>query len=430
MGKPPEWPEPAEIVARLGRLAGDAAAGATALPASLFGRTLLWGLAFVAVALVADRLPRRPRQWLVGLASVALIDVFTSRVVCGLYLVYAAVFFAVCHHCPWRRVRAALLVGLLGLLVVWPVLIVVHPMVWLEVPQRQFVAFASNVALLRFWAYAWRQAGASPGDAGGFLLAMSFFPTFMNGPIETYDDQRAAGDARTAAEPGTAAARLGAVLPGALVRIGWGAVKYLVSATWFGSRTLAIFMSEGAAVDLARLWLWVPELYFQFYLGFSGWADLSIGLGRLAGANVRENFARPWAGRNVADFWNRWHISFGVWLRDFVYIPLGGKYRHRALNIVAVFVVSALWHVWGALKLFGPTLYPPRWWTGFLAWGLLNAVGVIVAHALPGGLRLPLRLAQATTFLFVAVAWIPFFLPPPAPIGSWLVIIGRLLGLG
>lgn len=404
------------------------------LPASLFGQTLLWGLAFVAVALAADGLGRRARQWVVAAASVVLIEILTSRLVCALYVGYALAFFLACHRCPGRVLRAAVLTLLLGALIVWPVLILFTEWPWLDLPQRQFVAFATNVAWLRFYAYARRHAGVPAGDLPAFLLAMSFFPTFMNGPIETYDDMLARDDARAAAAPATALRRLAATAPGALGRIVWGTAKYLVAVTWFGSSNLAIFVSSGADVSLARLWLWVPEIYFQFYLGFSGWADLSIGLGRLAGADVRENFARPYLAHSVADFWNRWHVSFGVWLRDFVYIPLGGKYRHRTLNVVAVFVVSALWHVWGALKLVGPTVYPPPWWSGFLAWGLLNAAGVIavqhwVGRPLPPGASTRRLLAQVATFLYVGLAWIPFFMPPQVPLASWLVIIGRLFGI-
>jgi alginate O-acetyltransferase complex protein AlgI len=137
----------------------------------------------------------------------------------------------------------------------------------------------------------------------------------------------------------------------------------------------------------------------------------------------------------VADFWKRWHISFGTWLREQVYVPLGGNRAGRVRNVIAVFLVSALWHVWGALKLVGPELYPPPWWSGFIAWGLLNAVGVLAAQQVRDVPPLPLapwlrrRLAQVATFVFVGLAWIPFYLPAGAPVDSWIVIIARLFGL-
>jgi D-alanyl-lipoteichoic acid acyltransferase DltB (MBOAT superfamily) len=137
----------------------------------------------------------------------------------------------------------------------------------------------------------------------------------------------------------------------------------------------------------------------------------------------------------VADFWNRWHITFGRWLREHVYIPLGGNRTGRWRNVVIVFLVSGLWHVWGALKLVGPTVYPPPWWSGFIAWGLLNAIGVIVVRELHGVAKPPLppalrrALAQAAAFVFIGLAWIPFYMPASAPLDSWIVIIARLFGL-
>ncbi len=402
---------------------------------TLYGRHVLWGLALVAVAIAAARLPARAKVWVLAAGSIALIQVFTTRVVCAAYVAYAIAFFAACHVLPWRRVRVAVLALLLVAMIVAPILLVTEAWVWLEVPQRQFIAFATNVMLLRFVTYAWRHAGEGRGDLPSFLLAMSFFPTFMNGPIEGYDEVLARRDARYWNGEGELA-RLARVAPGACGRILWGTAKYVLAVTFLGGRNLEIFASNGGGVDPLRLWLWVPELYFLFYFGFSGWADMSIGLGRLLGSRVAENFDRPYVAHSVADFWNRWHITFGRWLREHVYIPLGGNRRGRLRNVLVVFVVSALWHVWGALKLVGPTAYPPPRWSGFMAWGLLNAVGVIAAQqvrAVPRPALAPAlgrRLAQIATFVFVGIAWIPFYLPASAPLDSWIVIIVRLFGLG
>lgn len=422
------------MTARLALGFGDVGRSFAILPESLFGRYLLWGLALVVVASLTARLPVRAKQWVLAAGSLALINVFTTRLACAYYLAYALAFFVACHACPWPRLRAALLGVLLVALIVAPVLLVSTGWLWLELPQRQFIAFATQVMLLRFHAYAWRHAGEGRGDLPAFLLAMSFFPTFMNGPIESYDEVLARRDARYWNGEGEVA-RLARVAPAALGRIGLGSVKYVLAVTFLGLRNVDIFASSGASVDLVRLWLWVPELYLLFYLGFSGWADMSIGLGRLMGSDVAENFARPYVAHNVGDFWNRWHITFGVWLREHVYIPLGGNRHARRRNVAVVFLVSALWHVWGALKLVGPTVYPVPAWSGFIAWGLLNALGVIAAQELRRvpSLRLGLPngrgIAQVATFVFVGIAWIPFYMPPSVPITSWLAIVGRLFGL-
>jgi D-alanyl-lipoteichoic acid acyltransferase DltB (MBOAT superfamily) len=99
-------------------------------------------------------------------------------------------------------------------------------------------------------------------------------------------------------------------------------------------------------------------------------------------------------------------VSLGTWLRETIYLPLGGRRRHRARNVLIVFLASGAWHVWGTLKLLGFGYYPPRAWTGFLAWAGLHAAAVIAVGGAGGG-----RGARIATFLFAAFAWMPFFMP-------------------
>ncbi len=86
---------------------------------------------------------------------------------------------------------------------------------------------------------------------------------------------------------------------------------------------------------------------FQIYCDFSGYTDIAIGLGQMFGLKLSENFNRPYAATSVADFWRRWHISLSSWLRDYLYIPLGGNrvraFRHY-LNYLLVFLICGLWH--------------------------------------------------------------------------------------
>jgi alginate O-acetyltransferase complex protein AlgI len=176
------------------------------------------------------------------------------------------------------------------------------------------------------------------------------------------------------------------------------------------------------------LWLTSALLWLWFYLSFSAWSDVAIGLGRLWGRTVPENFDAPWRAVDPADFWRRWHMSLGQWLREYVYVPLGGNRRHRAANVLVVFAVSALWRVWGALKLLGLGYFPPRAWTGFLVWGALNAAGVLAARATLGrvarGGAWGLWAARTATFAFEAACWLPFFAPasvPPAALAATLM---------
>ncbi len=101
---------------------------------------------------------------------------------------------------------------------------------------------------------------------------------------------------------------------------------------------------------------------FQIYCDFSGYSDIAIGTARLFGFNLMRNFAYPFFSRNIAEFWQRWHISLSTWFRDYVFIPLGGSRVKLSIyirNIFVTYVLSGLWHganwtfiIWGALHAF------------------------------------------------------------------------------
>jgi alginate O-acetyltransferase complex protein AlgI len=285
----------------------------------------------------------------------------------------------------------------------------------------EVAAFATNMMLLRCWGFAadrWtgRQRTSSLGT---FLAAQLFFPTVTNGPIEV---PRAMASGWGPVD--AAAARAG------LARVAGGVAKLLVVGIALRPGWTAALGAMGDA-PARRLWLASALLWVWFFLSFSAWSDVAIGLGRLWGHTVPENFDAPWLAADPRDFWRRWHVSFGHWLRDYVYVPLGGNRRHQAANVLAVFAVSALWHVWGALKLLGLGYYPPRAWTGFLVWGALNAGGVLVARATldrvarRGGRGL--GAARAATFAFEAACWLPFFVPASVPPAVLARMLARLI---
>ncbi|MEO2168842.1 MAG: MBOAT family O-acyltransferase, partial [bacterium] len=303
-----------------------------------------------------------------------------------------------------------------------------------------------NVWLLRCAAYIVdrRARAVAPRTLREFLLATLFFPTFVNGPIETTEQMADAQRAGPAVRNWEEFRGWLHLLAGNSLRFGLGIAKVLFATLYLGIDNATIFATSGSAASHPRLWLWPIELYFMFYVTFSGWTDVSVALGRVLGWEVMENFDRPWQARSVAEFWRRWHISFGVWLRNYIYIPLGGNRRNATLNVLATFLVSGLWHVWGALKAIGITGYPPEAWIGFILWGLLNGSAIAAArywndaplfepfHArmrrsLPALLRL--RAAQLMTFVFVALAWMPFFLPPWIGIENCWHILRRMVFL-
>ena len=140
---------------------------------------------------------------------------------------------------------------------------------------------------------------------------------------------------------------------------------------------------------------------FQIYFDFSGYSDMAIGLGRMLGFRFPENFRNPYLSGSITEFWRRWHITLGDWMRDHLYIPLGGNrgslFRTH-INLISVFAISGLWH--GA-----------SW--NFLLWGLYHGTFLLFDR---WGLKQWLNRRHQTlqtgiTFLVVAIGWIVFALP-------------------
>ena len=405
---------------------------------SLFSTFVQYGLLCVCVVWAGAILPAAARDWVLVAASLGLVAALGTPGLAFLTLAFALVYWAAVEWLPGRAAAVGV-PALLGVVLLAPVYWLPGRLAGYEGAPREYFSFATNVALLRLAAYAWdrRRTGTLRRAPREFLVAMLFFPTFVNGPIETTEDLAARRPAGGVAPTSRAALRAHLrTSAGALGRLAWGVLKVHSAMLLLNKLDLDVFATGGTAVSHPRLWLWTAELYFHFYIVFSGWTDVTVALGRMSGAVVAENFRAPWASTDVADFWNRWHITFGQWLRRYVYIPLGGNRRHQRLNVLVVFLVSGLWHVWGALKLLGPVAYPPAAWMGFVLWGVLNALGVMAVHwwrrrrgrqaAEPA--RLP-PWREALTFAFVSVAWVPFFLPPWNRIADVVAVFARLVFL-
>lgn len=141
---------------------------------------------------------------------------------------------------------------------------------------------------------------------------------------------------------------------------------------------------------------------FQLYLDFAGYTDMARGSARLLGIGLPRNFEWPYRSLSMAEFWRRWHITLGTWLRDYLYFPLGGSRRgdlRTSLNLVVTMTLAGLWH--GAAF-------------GFVAWGALQGIGLAVNRwwrRLPGHPVLPIIVSWAVTFGFVVLARIPFVAP-------------------
>jgi alginate O-acetyltransferase complex protein AlgI len=193
-----------------------------------------------------------------------------------------------------------------------------------------------------------------------------------------------------------------------------GLAKKILLANPMGQIADATFAADGLAWFDA--WYGAVAYSFQLYFDFSGYSDMAIGLALLFGFNFPRNFHAPYRAESITDFWRRWHISLSTWLRDYLYIPLGGN-RHGALrayrNLLIVMLVGGFWH--GAE------------WT-FMVWGLLHGL-MLCGERLLGKQssyqRLPRFARIALTFAVVTVAWVFFRSPTIAHAGTYcLAMIG------
>lgn len=167
--------------------------------------------------------------------------------------------------------------------------------------------------------------------------------------------------------------------------------------------------ADPASLSAPAAWLVILAYTLQLYLDFSGYCDIAAGAARLLGLRLPVNFDSPYRALSVGEFWKRWHITLTTFLRECLYIPLGGSKRGTArmyLNILIVFLISGLWHGAG--------------WT-FLAWGALHALAQIAERAWGRGReRLPKALRWGLTFLFVNLAWVFFRAPSLSAAGELL----------
>jgi len=163
---------------------------------------------------------------------------------------------------------------------------------------------------------------------------------------------------------------------------------------------------QGMPVTFFDGWVGALAYTLQLYFDFSGYSDMALGLSRVLGVTLPSNFHSPYKSLNIADFWRRWHMTLGRWLRNYVYIPLGGNRcgaLRRNFNLLATMTLCGLWHGAG--------------WT-FIAWGALHGVAIVVnrgftsvrvAMGLDGdGHALGRLSSRALTFLVVVVGWVIF----------------------
>lgn len=190
-------------------------------------------------------------------------------------------------------------------------------------------------------------------DIAGFFAFISFFPQLVAGPIERATNLLPQFYKKRSFEYTYALSGLRQML--------WGFFKKMVVAD--NAAIIANFTFENSATASgATLFIGLLMFAFQIYGDFSGYSDIAIGCAKLFGFELKTNFLYPYFSRDIAEYWRRWHISLNTWIRDYIYIPLGGSRKTKQLtirNTIIIFLISGLWH--GAN------------WT-FIFWGAYHAI--------------------------------------------------------
>jgi alginate O-acetyltransferase complex protein AlgI len=206
-----------------------------------------------------------------------------------------------------------------------------------------------------------------------------------------------------------------------------GLAKKLLIADYLSTHIVGgLFASPQTYSSWETLW-GIVAYSVQIYCDFSAYADIAIGVSLLLGFELPANFDAPYTARTIQDFWRRWHITLSSWLRDYLYIPLGGNRKGRArtyANLVVTFLLGGLWHGAG--------------WT-FVFWGLLHGTGLAVERARmdarhssglpePGQTAGARALQRLGVFAFVSLAWVFF---RAESMGNAFAVLWRLVaGLG
>jgi alginate O-acetyltransferase complex protein AlgI len=252
----------------------------------------------------------------------------------------------------------------------------------------------------------YRRAAPATHSPLDFALFISFFPRLIAGPIVRAADFLP---------------QLQRELPlrfdaGILFLIVRGLAKKVVIADNLSPFVERVF-ADPAAWPSAVIWLAALAFAVQIYCDFSGYSDVALGLGRVFGLELPLNFARPYFARNPSDFWRRWHISLSSWLRDYLYVSLGGNRHGRwrtYRNLMLTMLLGGLWH--GA-----------SW--NFVLWGFLHGLALAVHRGLgdlgwlakrPGPGRLRHAAAVLAMQYWVLLCWIPFRITDSADL--WIAL--------
>ncbi|MDR3491467.1 MAG: MBOAT family O-acyltransferase [Gammaproteobacteria bacterium] len=246
------------------------------------------------------------------------------------------------------------------------------------------------------------QRGKQPiRSVGDFTLFSIFWPSVVSGPIKRFE-QFLPSIVKGCENVNAMDIQIG------LMRITMGLVKKLIIADNLNGY-ISYYQPNFATLPYELRWLIFIAISLRILFDFSGYSDMAIGFARLMGIRLPENFNWPYLASSLQDFWRRWHISLSSWIRDYIYIPLGGNQcgmMRKISNGIIAFGICGLWH--GA-----------AW--NFIFWGIYHGIGLVVSTNIKSFFErfwiinkmslLFLPFTWFATLTFVSVGWLYFFYP-------------------
>lgn len=234
-----------------------------------------------------------------------------------------------------------------------------------------------------------------------FTLFSIFWPSVVAGPVKRFEQFI------PAIASGCRRVSLLDIQIGTM-RIAQGFIKKLIIADNL-TGYINYWQPQFASLPLVKRWFLVLAISLRILFDFSGYSDIAIGFARLMGIKLPENFNWPYLATNLQEFWRRWHISLSTWIRDYVYIPMGGNQKgvmRKITNGLIAFGICGLWH--GA-----------AW--NFIFWGLYHGAGLVIftkMHSIFTQNRFLIKNAifmspinWLVTFIYVSIGWLYFFYP-------------------
>ena len=245
-----------------------------------------------------------------------------------------------------------------------------------------------------------------PVDFVSFASYVSMFPQLIAGPIVRYDEIADRMKSRRM--------RIRNLENGLkLFTLGLG-LKVLL-ANQIGTLWNTIMSAGAGELHPAVAWLGAAAYSFQIYFDFWGYSVMAMGLGKMLGFRIPQNFDSPYASRSVSEFWRHWHITLGRWFREYVYFPLGGNRKNRVRTVCNLFIVWALTGLW----------HGADW--NFVLWGLLFFV-ILTIEKNSYGKRLEQTkvIGRLYTLAIIPITWVVFAITDIRQLGAYL---GNMFGI-